>query len=86
MERRGYGPNAHMPALDLDLRDLPPPLPMQRILEVLASQAEDLQLTARTPCWPAPLIDRLRSEGCEVVGRIEPDGSAWISIRAPAPA
>lgn len=75
-----------MHALDLDLRDLPPPLPMQRILEALESQGEEFQLTARTPCWPAPLIDRLRSEGCEVVGRVESDGSAWISIRAPAPA
>lgn len=71
-----------MRALDLDLRDLPPPLPMQRILEALASCAADTELRAHTPCWPAPLIDRLRSEGCEVSGRVEPDGSAWISIRA----
>lgn len=75
-----------MHTLHLDLRDLPPPLPMQRVLEALAGPLPRGRLTAHTPCWPAPLIDRLRSEGYAVEGRIEPDGSAWIAIHVPAAA
>lgn len=75
-----------MPVPDLDLRDLPPPVPMQRILEAVASLRPDEVLTARTPCWPGPLLERLRADGCEVQGHDEADGSAWIAIRVPAPA
>ncbi len=56
---------------------------MQRILEALAGALQGGPLTAHTPFWPAPLIDRLRSEGYAVEGRIEPDGSAWIAIHVP---
>jgi uncharacterized protein (DUF2249 family) len=75
-----------MPTLHLDLRDLPPPLPMQRILEALDEPLQGGALTAQTPFWPAPLIDRLRLEGYAVEGRVEPDGSAWIAIHVPAAA
>jgi uncharacterized protein (DUF2249 family) len=69
-------------ALALDLRDLPPPEPMLRILEALPTLQPGQTLIARTPCRPVPLIERLEAEGYRVAVATEPSGEAWVQIFA----
>ena len=51
-----------MPAL-LDLRHLPPPKPMQRILDALDGLAPGACLVALTPLRPEPLLPMLERLG-----------------------
>ena len=74
------GGNPVQNIIKLDLRGLPPPRPMQRILEALDEMHDGFSLEARTPCWPLPLIDLLKNEGFKVEGRVEAAGDAVILI------
>ena len=69
-----------MKDIELDLRQLPAPEPMVRILDALTDLAAGQVLIARTPCRPQPLLDRLARLGyrCDVV--VEPSGEAIVSI------
>jgi uncharacterized protein (DUF2249 family) len=70
------------PVVELDLRCLPPPEPMRRILECLDSLRAGQCLQARTPFWPQPLLDRLRAEGWEFSATIGPGGDTTLRIHA----
>lgn len=50
-------------AVLLDLRRLPPPQPMQRILEALDRLPRGEHLIAMTPLHPAPLLEMLDADG-----------------------
>lgn len=50
--------------LYLDLRRLPPPEPMERILDAVAALAPGESIEALTPFWPAPLLPILEQQGC----------------------
>ena len=50
--------------LHLDLRNLPPPEPMERILDAVQSLRPGDSIEALTPFWPAPLLPILESQGC----------------------
>src|SRR5690625_1999845 len=52
-----------MPIL-LDLRHLPPPEPMERILDAVQALRRGECIEALTPFWPAPLLPILESQGC----------------------
>lgn len=52
-----------MTALHLDLRELPPPEPMERILEVLRMLPPGWHLVALTPMRPLPLLPMLDADG-----------------------
>ena len=75
-----------MHTLELDLRDLPPPEPMQRILDAVDRRRAALLLQARTPFWPGPLLVHLENRGCDVEVVSEPDGTALLRVSADAPA
>ena len=51
------------PHASLDLRDLPPPEPMQRIVDALANLPAGAWLEAYTPLYPAPLLAMLVADG-----------------------
>jgi uncharacterized protein (DUF2249 family) len=67
---------------ELDLRHLPAPQPMMRILEVLATLDDGQSLLARTPCRPQPLLERLAADGYHVDVVVTPAGDAWVRICA----
>ncbi|MFZ7096744.1 DUF2249 domain-containing protein [Luteimonas dalianensis] len=48
----------------LDLRDLPPPEPMDRILDAVQALRPGEHIEALTPFWPAPLLPVLEQHGC----------------------
>lgn len=48
----------------LDLRNLPPPEPMDRILDAVQSMRPGEHIEALTPFWPAPLLPILEQHGC----------------------
>lgn len=48
----------------LDLRELPPPEPLQRALEAVAQLAPGGRLAIRTRFRPAHLLDQLDARGC----------------------
>lgn len=60
-------------AVHLDLRKLPPPEPMERILDAVQSLRPGEHIEALTPCWPEPLLPILEQQGC--AWRREPSGS-----------
>ncbi|MBX3690657.1 DUF2249 domain-containing protein [Dokdonella sp.] len=64
----------------LDLRDLPPPEPLNRIVEALRSLAPGHRLDALTPFPPMPLLPILQRQG--FAWRIDelPTGHARVSI------
>ncbi len=64
----------------LDLRHLPPPEPMNRILDALLSLPADARLDALTPQAPGPLLPILDEWG--YIWRVaeQQDGSARIAI------
>jgi len=66
--------------LRLDLRYLPAPEPMHRILEALESLPEGRSLLARTPCRPQPLLDLLDARGYRVFVTVAQAGDAWVHI------
>jgi len=61
-----------MPVL-LDLRNLPPPEPMEQILDAVQALAPGDWIEALTPFWPAPLLPILELQGC--AWRREPGAS-----------
>ncbi|WP_147652640.1 DUF2249 domain-containing protein [Vulcaniibacterium gelatinicum] len=69
-------------ALELDLRHLPPPEPMRRILDALAALPAGQVLVARTPCHPVPLLERLHADGYRVAVEVAPAGDATVRIMA----
>lgn len=66
--------------IELDVRHLPAPEPMVRILDALASLGDGQALLARTPCRPQPLIDRLATMGYHVDVAVAAAGDAWVLI------
>ena len=68
--------------IELDLRRLPAPEPMVRILEALAELGDGQALLARTPCHPRPLLDRLAGMGFRAEVVVEASGEAWVHIVA----
>ena len=66
--------------LHLDLRHLPPPEPMERILEAVEALAPGDCIEALTPCWPAPLLPIIEKQGCAWRREPAPDGEARILI------
>lgn len=70
-------------AIKLDLRDLPAPEPMHRILEALETLPAGKSLLARTPCHPQPLLDLLDARGYRVFVIDSPAGDAWVQIFSP---
>jgi uncharacterized protein (DUF2249 family) len=68
--------------IELDLRRLPAPEPMVRILEALAELGDGQALLARTPCHPRPLLDRLAGMGFRAEGVVEASGEAWVHLVA----
>lgn len=67
---------------ELDLRHLPAPQPIVRILEALATLDDGQSLTAHTPCRPQPLLERLEADGYHVDVVAAPAGDAWVRISA----
>jgi uncharacterized protein (DUF2249 family) len=65
----------------LDLRELPPPLPMQRILQALEEAPVGTELRALTPLWPTPLLALLSDRGLAYCAEPQADGGALIVIR-----
>lgn len=62
-----------MPLL-LDLRHLPPPEPMERILDAVAALGPGESIEALTPFWPAPLLPLLELQGCGWRREASPSG------------
>ena len=52
-----------MSVLHLDLRDRPPPEPMERILQALPILPDGWRLVALTPMRPLPLLPMLEADG-----------------------
>ena len=65
----------------LDLRHLPAPEPMWRILDALSKLAPGRVLRARTPRLPLPLIKLLEREGHAVDIDASDTGDDWVTIR-----
>ena len=61
----------------LDLRNLPAPEPMERILEAVEALVPGDCIEALTPFWPAPLLPILEQQGC--AWRREPSPSEHYS-------
>ncbi len=74
------GFNESVEVLEMDLRHLPAPEPMVRILDALASLADGQALLARTPCRPEPLLQRLEAIGYHADVAVAPGGDAWVYI------
>lgn len=70
------------PSIEIDNRDLDPPEPMVRTLEVLEKLMPGEALAAILPREPIFLLKELDSRGHRWRGATEPDGSYRIVIRA----
>ena len=66
--------------IHIDLRHLPAPEPMHRILETLETLPAGFSLWARTPCRPQPLLDMLEDRGYHVIVNVTQDGDACVQI------
>lgn len=71
-----------MTTLTLDLRDLPPPQPLQRTLEALDAADADTSIEVWTPQWPSPLLDLLQQRGRHFEASLLADGTARVIIHA----
>lgn len=60
--------------IHLDLRNLPPPEPMERILDAVQALRPGQYIHALTPFWPAPLLPILEQQGCAWRRQPDPDG------------
>jgi len=67
-----------------DLRDLPAPEPLERVLEAIAQLAPGAAFLARVPRYPRLLLPRLEERGMQWAVHEEPDQSALIHVRRPA--
>ncbi len=70
------------PSIEIDNRDLDPPEPMVRTLEVLERMAPGESLAAILPREPIFLHKELETRGHSWRGSTQPDGSYRIVIRA----
>lgn len=70
-----------MSDFELDLRQLPPPQPLLRILDRLEGFAAGDRLRALTPCHPVPLLELLEARGLAYEVEDVADGATRISIR-----
>ena len=68
----------------LDLLDLEPPEPLQRILEEVEQLEPGDILVARTPRNPRMLLPRLVDRGVEHAVVEAPDGTALLRVERPA--
>jgi|CXWL01.1.fsa_nt_gi uncharacterized protein (DUF2249 family) len=68
--------------VELDVRHLPAPEPMVRILEALSRLDEGMTLLARTPFRPLPLLQHLHSCGYRTEDGVAAAGDAWVYIFA----
>ncbi len=67
----------------LDLRDLPAPEPLERVLEACGRLEPGDSLRARTPRFPRMLLPHLERRGLRFEVEEEPDGSALVRIWRP---
>lgn len=65
---------------EMDLRHLPAPEPMLRILQALPALEKGHRLLARTPFRPQPLLDRLALLGYRVEVGETKEGDAWVLV------
>ncbi|HPF27495.1 MAG TPA: DUF2249 domain-containing protein [Steroidobacteraceae bacterium] len=72
--------DAHEDVITLDLRELPAPEPMLRVLAALEYLRPDQTLLARTPIRPEPLLAHLRSGGYAVDVVVAAAGDAEVRI------
>jgi uncharacterized protein (DUF2249 family) len=70
---------------ELDLRDLPPPEPMQRALAALADLPAGAPLTVLTRFRPAHLLEHLAARGYSGISEELPDQS-WRTVLHPTSA
>lgn len=77
---RRFHRDAMSECIHLDLRALPPPQPMQRILDALADLAPGQRLEALTPLRPLPLLPMLAAQGFSWQLFDLDDGQAQITI------
>ncbi len=68
--------------VELDVRHLPAPEPMVRILEAMSELGEGCTLLARTPCNPVPLLRHLHSRGYRTQVSVAAAGDACVYIFA----
>ena len=64
----------------LDVRTLPPPQPMQRILEALEELPRGEYLIAMTPLHPAPLLEMLDADGFAYRTHSMAMNHCWLAI------
>ncbi len=62
--------------VQLDLRHLPAPEPMERILDAVEALCPGDSIEALTPFWPAPLLPLLEMQGCAWRREPRPAGHA----------
>jgi hypothetical protein len=74
------GPDA--PPIE-DLRGLPAPEPLERILAATADLAAGATYAARTPRHPRLLLPHLEARGLRYQVHDEPDGTALVHVRRP---
>lgn len=67
----------------LDLRDLPAPEPLERMLAACAGLGAGGVVLARTPLVPYPLLPLLADRGLVATVHEQPDGTALIHVRRP---
>lgn len=70
-----------MNTIELDLRGLPPPEPMVRVLQAIPDLAPVATLLARTDRRPMHLLLQLESRGFSAEYEEQPDGSFLTLIR-----
>lgn len=71
-----------MPAcIELDLRALPAPQPMERALAAAEGLAPGAELVVLTPLVPLPLLDLLAVRGFEATATPLRDGGVRVVVR-----
>jgi uncharacterized protein (DUF2249 family) len=68
---------------DLDLRDLPPPMPFQQALAAAEALHPGQTLVVLTPLWPWPLLEALEMRGLEWGCQPCADRGVRVSIHRP---
>ncbi|MGY0560407.1 DUF2249 domain-containing protein [Luteimonas sp. A277] len=66
--------------IQLDLRHLPAPEPMERLLNAVDALTPGDSIEALTPFWPTPLLPILEMQGCAWRREPSPDSHARILI------
>lgn len=64
----------------LDLRGLPPPEPMERILDRIGILQPGERFTAVLPHYPAPLIPLLQAQGADFHTETREDGALLLTV------